>query len=105
MWKENIRFLHDFSPRKTDCRSGPGANETPMASSLLITVSKTKDKAMKPGDHLVLTTPVRSRISGKFMPLEGVFIRAVSNLPRKLILVDFGSERTEYVFPEEVLPR
>ncbi|MFQ5906890.1 MAG: hypothetical protein ACE5JA_10030 [bacterium] len=36
------------------------------------------------------------------MPREGVFVRSVENLGRKLILVDFGEAGREYLFPHEV---
>ena len=38
-----------------------------------------------------------------FLPREGVFVGAVENLGRKLLLVDFGTIGEEYLFPNEVL--
>jgi hypothetical protein len=38
------------------------------------------------------------------LPREGTFVRAVENLGRKLILVNFGTAGDEYLFPEEILP-
>ena len=38
-----------------------------------------------------------------FLPREGVFVGAVKNLGRKLLLVDFGTTGEEYLFPNEVL--
>jgi hypothetical protein len=37
------------------------------------------------------------------LPREGTFVRAVENLGRKLILVNFGTAGDEYLFPEEIL--
>jgi hypothetical protein len=37
------------------------------------------------------------------LPREGTFVRAVENLGRKLILVNFGAAGDEYLFPDEIL--
>jgi hypothetical protein len=37
------------------------------------------------------------------LPREGTFDRAVENMGRMLILVNFGSAGEEYLFPEEIL--
>jgi hypothetical protein len=58
--------------------------------------------AMKPGDSLKTIKPIRSQKTGTLLPREGVFVRAVENLGRKLILVNFGSAGDEYLFPEEI---
>ena len=57
---------------------------------------------MKPGDSLKTVKPIRSHKTGTLLPREGVFVRAVENLGRKLILVNFGSAGDEYLFPEEI---
>jgi len=36
------------------------------------------------------------------LPREGTFVRAVDNLGRKLILVNFGTAGEEYLFPNEI---
>ncbi|HXG51230.1 MAG TPA: hypothetical protein VNN77_07495 [candidate division Zixibacteria bacterium] len=57
---------------------------------------------MKPGDRLKTIKPIRSQKTGVLLPREGTFVRAVENLGRKLILVNFGSAGEEYLFPEEI---
>lgn len=59
---------------------------------------------MSPGDPLKTKKPIRSQKTGVFLPREGTFVRAVENLGRKLILVNFGTAGEEYLFPEEILP-
>jgi hypothetical protein len=58
---------------------------------------------MKPGDPLKTIKPIRSQKTGTLLPREGVFVSAVENLGRKLILVNFGTAGDEYLFPEEIL--
>jgi len=58
---------------------------------------------MKPGDPLKTIKPIRSQKTGTLLPREGVFVSAVENLGRKLILVNFGTAGHEYLFPEEIL--
>ena len=58
---------------------------------------------MKPGDPLKTSKPIRSQKTGTLLPREGVFVRAVENLGRKLILVNFGTAGDEYLFPDEIL--
>jgi hypothetical protein len=58
---------------------------------------------MKPGDPLKTTRLIRSQKTGLLLPREGVFVRAVENLGRKLLVVDFGTTGEEYLFPNEVL--
>jgi hypothetical protein len=58
---------------------------------------------MKPGDPLKTTRLIRSQKTGLFLPRQGVFVRAVENFGRKLLLVDFGTIGEEYLFPNEVL--
>ena len=43
-----------------------------------------------------------SHKTGTLLPREGTFVRAVENLGRKLILVNFGLAGEEYLFPDEV---
>lgn len=57
---------------------------------------------MKPGDPLKTSRPIRSQKTGVILPREGTFVRAVENLGRQLILVNFGSAGDEYVFPDEI---
>jgi hypothetical protein len=58
---------------------------------------------MRPGDRLKTSRPIRSQKTGTLLPREGTFVRAVENLGRKLILVNFGTAGDEYLFPEEIL--
>ncbi|HEV8344387.1 MAG TPA: hypothetical protein VGR30_18690 [Candidatus Binatia bacterium] len=58
---------------------------------------------MKPGDPLKTSRPIRSQKTGIILPREGTFVRADENLGRKLILVNFGTDGYEYLFPEEIL--
>jgi hypothetical protein len=37
------------------------------------------------------------------LPREGTFVRAVENMGRQLILVNFGTAGEEYLFPHEIL--
>jgi len=58
---------------------------------------------MKPGDSLKTTKPIRSQKTGSLLPREGIFVRSVENMGRQLILVNFGTEGEEYLFPDEVV--
>ncbi len=58
---------------------------------------------MRPGDRLKTNKPIRSQRTGVLLPREGTFVRAVENLGRELILVNFGNAGDEYLFPEEIL--
>ncbi len=57
---------------------------------------------MKPGEHLKTIKPIRSQKTGVVLPREGTFVRAIENMGRQLILVNFGSAGEEYLFPEEL---
>ena len=57
---------------------------------------------MKPGDVLTTTRPIRSQKTGVILPRQGIFLGAIENLGRELILVDFGSANREYLFPNEI---
>jgi hypothetical protein len=59
--------------------------------------------AMKPGDVLTMTRPIRSQKSGVVLPRQGIFVSAIENLRRQLILVNFGKVGLEYLFPNEIL--
>ncbi len=58
---------------------------------------------MKPGDPLKTSRPIRSQKTGVMLPREGTFVRAVENMGRQLILVNFGPAGDEYIFPDEIL--
>lgn len=62
-----------------------------------------KEVSMKSGDSLKTTKPIRSQKTGVMLPREGTFVRAVENLGRQLILVNFGTAGEEYLFPDEIL--
>ena len=66
--------------------------------------AKPKEVNMNPGDSLKTTKPIRSQKTGVILPREGTFVRAVENMGRQLILVNFGTAGEEYLFPDEVLP-
>jgi hypothetical protein len=57
---------------------------------------------MKPGDALTTNRTIRSQKTGLILPREGMFLGAIENLGRTLLLVNFGSAGEEYVFPSEV---
>ena len=59
---------------------------------------------MSPGDPLKTIKPSRSQKTGILLPRQGTFVRAIENLGRNLILVNFGNAGEEYLFPDEVLP-
>jgi hypothetical protein len=59
---------------------------------------------MTAGDYLRTIRPIRSQKTGIMLPREGTFVRAVENLGRQLILVNFGSAGEEYLFPDEIVP-
>ncbi|HEV8724438.1 MAG TPA: hypothetical protein VGW77_27790 [Candidatus Binatia bacterium] len=58
---------------------------------------------MRPGDLLKTSKLIRSQKTGVVLPREGTFVRAVENMGRQLILVNFGAAGDEYLFPEEIL--
>jgi hypothetical protein len=58
---------------------------------------------MSPGDPLKTIKPIRSQKTGVLLPRQGTFVRAIENLGRNLILVNFGNAGEEYLFPDEVL--
>jgi hypothetical protein len=62
-----------------------------------------KEVNMNPGDSLKTTKPIRSQKTGVMLPREGTFVRAVENMGRQLILVNFGTAGEEYLFPDEIL--
>ena len=62
-----------------------------------------KGVSMKSGDALKTTKPIRSQKTGVMLPREGTFVRAVENMGRQLILVNFGTAGEEYLFPDEIL--
>ena len=58
---------------------------------------------MKPGDVLRTTRPIRSQKTGIVLPRQGIFVSAIENLGRHLILVNFDSAGLEYLFPNEIV--
>jgi hypothetical protein len=64
-----------------------------------------KEVHVNPGDLLKTTRAIRSTRTGNILPREATFVRAVENLGRQLILVNFGSAGEEYLFPHEIVPR
>ena len=59
--------------------------------------------AMKPGDVLTTTRPIRSQKTGIVLPRQGIFVSAIENLGRQLILINFDSAGLEYLFPNEIV--
>jgi hypothetical protein len=59
---------------------------------------------MRTGDALRTIKPIRSQKTGVILPREGTFVRAIENLGRQVILVNFGSAGEEYLFPDEIMP-
>ena len=59
---------------------------------------------MSPGDPLRTNKPIRSQKTGTILPRDGTFVRAVENMGRRLILVNFGPAGEEYLFPDEIVP-
>ena len=57
---------------------------------------------MLPGDALKTTKLIRSQKTGAMLPREGTFVRAIENMGRQLIPVNFGSAGEEYIFPDEI---
>lgn len=62
-----------------------------------------KELGMKTGDALKTIKPIRSQKTGVILPRQGTFVRAVENMGRQLILVNFGPAGEEYLFPDEIL--
>ena len=58
---------------------------------------------MSPGDPLKTNKPIRSQKTGTVLPREGTFVRAIENMGRQLILVNFGQAGEEYLFPDEII--
>ena len=46
-----------------------------------------------------------SQKTGIVLPRQGIFVSAIENLGRQLILVNFGKVGLEYLFPNEILVR
>jgi hypothetical protein len=65
--------------------------------------SQREGELMRPGDLLKTSKPIRSQKTGVMLPREGTFVRAIENMGRQLILVNFGAAGDEYLFPEEIL--
>jgi hypothetical protein len=65
-------------------------------------MDSSSEKTLRPGDSLKIVKPIRSQKTGVFLPREGTFVRAVENMGRKLILVNFGTAGEEYLFPDEI---
>jgi hypothetical protein len=62
-----------------------------------------RDTTVKPGDVLTITRSIRSQKTGLLLPRQGIFVSAIENLGRQLILVNFENGGLEYLFPNEVV--
>ena len=51
---------------------------------------------------LTITRSIRSQKTGLLLPRQGIFVSAIENLGRQLILVNFDSAGQEYLFPNEI---
>jgi hypothetical protein len=57
---------------------------------------------MKPGERIKTIISIRSRRTGLILPRDGIFVGAIENIGRTLILVDFGEAGSEYLLPHEI---
>jgi hypothetical protein len=57
---------------------------------------------MKPGERTKTVMSIRSRRTGLILPRDGIFVSAMENIGRTLILVDFGEAGSEYLLPHEI---
>ena len=57
---------------------------------------------MKQGDKIRISKTIRSHQTGLVLPREGIFLGAIENIGRTLLLVDFGKAGKEYIFDYEV---
>ena len=57
---------------------------------------------MKQGDKIRISKIIRSNQTGLLLPREGIFLGAIENIGRTLLLVDFGKAGKEYIFDHEV---
>ena len=73
------------------------------AGRVVAPIKYEKELNMNPGDSLKTVKPIRSQKTGVILPREGTFVRAVENMGRQLILVNFGPAGEEYLFPDEIL--
>jgi hypothetical protein len=62
-----------------------------------------RDTTVKPGDVLTITRSIRSQKTGLLLPRQGIFVSAIENLGRQLILVNFENVGLEYLFPNEIV--
>ncbi|MDP2669095.1 MAG: hypothetical protein Q8P07_04655 [bacterium] len=58
---------------------------------------------MKLGEPIKINRTIRSQKTGVILPREGTFVRAIENMGRQMILVNFGDAGEEYIFPDEIL--
>ncbi len=57
---------------------------------------------MKQGDKIKINKIIRSHQTGLLLPREGIFLSAIENIGRMLLLVDFGEAGKQYIFDHEV---
>ena len=57
---------------------------------------------MNVGDRIQTNKVIRSQKTGLVLPREGEIVGQVVNMGRQMLLVDFGSDRREYLFPGEI---
>ncbi len=54
------------------------------------------------GDKIRISKTIRSHQTGLLLPREGIFLGAIANIGRTLLLVDFGKAGKEYIFDHEI---
>ncbi len=52
---------------------------------------------MKQGDKIRISKIIRSHQTGLLLPREGIFLGAIENIGRTLLLVDIGEGEKQYV--------
>lgn len=57
---------------------------------------------MKQGDKIKINKIILSHQTGLLQPREGIFLSAIENIGRTLLLVDFGEAGKQYIFDHEV---
>jgi hypothetical protein len=62
-----------------------------------------RDTTVKPGDVLTITRSIRSQKTELLLLRQGIFVSAIENLGRQLILVNFENVGLEYLFPNEIV--
>lgn len=73
-----------------------------MPLEILATSHGDVGSVMKQGDKIKINKIIRSHQTGLLLPREGIFLSAIENIGRTLLLVDFGEAGKQYIFDHEV---